>query len=74
MSNHTSTAPATPADAPLLVDAKRAAAMLSISPRTLWALTNCGDIRCVRIGRAVRYDPADLTAYCEAHKRRGVKP
>ncbi len=61
----------TPADDRLLVDAKRAAAMLSISPRTLWTLTNCGDIPCVRIGRAVRYDPRDLACYIDTQKHRG---
>lgn len=51
---------------PILVDAKRAAAMLSISPRKLWELTNCGAIERVRIDRAVRYRVADLEAWVAA--------
>ena len=50
----------------LLVDARRAAAMLAISPRTLWSLTNNGEIQHVRIGRAVRYSVEDLRKWVEA--------
>lgn len=39
----------------LLVDAGEAARILSIGKRKLWSETNCGNIPCVRIGRAVRY-------------------
>ena len=47
--------------APLLLDAKAAAKALSISERTLWGLTEPrGPIRCIRIGRAVRYSPGEL--------------
>src|SRR5262245_29013350 len=47
--------------APMLVDARTAARLLAISERSLWALTAPrGPIACVRIGRAVRYDPRDL--------------
>jgi excisionase family DNA binding protein len=45
---------------PLLVDAREAARLLSISPRALWQLTNQGDMPVIRIGRAVRYDVAAL--------------
>lgn len=62
----------TPADAPLLVDARTAARMLSISPRLLWALTNRGEVPHVRVARRVLYSPADLASYIEAQKRRGV--
>ena len=40
---------------PLLLRPKEAARTLAISPRSLWTLTNCGQIPCVRFGRAVRY-------------------
>lgn len=56
----------------LLVDARAAANMLSISLRKLWSMTAGGELRAVRIGRLVRYDPADLRAYIEKHK--GGKP
>ena len=52
----------------LLVNAKRAAEMLSISPRTLWSLTNARQIPHIRIGRALRYSVADLDAWIDARK------
>jgi excisionase family DNA binding protein len=58
---------------PLLVSPREAARMLSISPRTLWALTNVGTVRCVRIGRAVRYNPDDLKHYVAAQCEGGAK-
>ena len=57
---------------PLLWTAKRAAKALAISERKLWSLTNLGDIPSVRIGRAVRYDSADLAAYIDTHKIGGT--
>ena len=44
----------------LLLTAREAAATLSISERSLWGLTNQGLLRCVRIGRSVRYAVDDL--------------
>lgn len=52
-----------------LLTPKEAAALLSISERTLWTLTNNGEIPAVRIGRSVRYDPADLAAWIEQQKQ-----
>ena len=49
----------------LLVDAREAARMLSISTRTLWTFTNRGEIPCVRIGKAVRYSVNDLCQWVE---------
>lgn len=43
--------------------------LLGISPRTLWTITNAGDIPCIRIGRCLRYDEADLAAWIERKKR-----
>ena len=54
-----------------LVSAARAAQILAISPRKLWELSNCEKIRHLRIGRGVRYDVADLTAWIEALKEGG---
>lgn len=53
---------------PLLLRPSDAAHALAISPRKLWELTNRGELPAVRIGRAVRYDPCDLTAWIEAAK------
>lgn len=55
----------------LLITSREAAACMSISERTLWTLTNQGDLPCVRIGRSVRYDPRDLEAWIERHKSAG---
>lgn len=52
-----------------LLSAMQAAALLRISPRKLWELTNRGDIRSVPIGRRVLYDEDDLVAFVEALKR-----
>jgi excisionase family DNA binding protein len=54
--------------APLLVNAREAARLMSISTRKLWSMTAGGEIAAVRCGRAVRYDPIDLRAYIEKHK------
>jgi excisionase family DNA binding protein len=60
-----------PADSPpLLVDAKQAARLLCVSPRKLWSLTAGAEIRAVRIGRLVRYDPRDLAAFIERQRDR----
>jgi excisionase family DNA binding protein len=53
----------------LLLTAREAARALAISERTLWSLTNNGDIPSVRIGRAVRYDPRDLDRWIERQKQ-----
>ena len=52
----------------LLLKPREAAQSLAVSERTLWDLTNRGNLPCVRIGRAVRYDPADLIAWI-AHQK-----
>lgn len=39
--------------------------------KTLWSLTQNGQIPAVRIGRAVRYDPRDLAEWIEKSKIRG---
>ena len=66
------TPPATP-DVPLLIDARRASLILSISPRKLWELTNTREIPSLRIGRAVRYSPDDLREWIDVRKQRGVR-
>ncbi len=56
-----------------LLTARQAAEQLAISTRKLWELTQRRDIPSIRIGRSVRYAPADLAAYVDA-KRREVMP
>ena len=53
-----------------LLRLQEAADLLAVSTRTLWSLANRGDIRCVRIGRAIRFDPVDLRAFVEKQKSR----
>ncbi|MEX0701299.1 MAG: helix-turn-helix domain-containing protein [Planctomycetales bacterium] len=57
----------------LLLSPREAAEALSISPRSLWALSAPrGPIPTVRIGRSVRYSPTDLSAWIEAQKEGGA--
>jgi len=56
----------------LLLTAREAAEALAISPRKLWSMTNAGEIPCVRIGRSVRYDVADLREFIDAQKKGGA--
>ena len=56
---------------PMLLTARGAADTLAISPRKLWELTKGGSIPCVRIGRAIRYDPGDLRDWIGRQKSRG---
>ena len=52
----------------LLMTPRQAAEALSISPRKLWGLTASGEVRCVRIGRSVRYDRGDLQDWIDGNK------
>ncbi len=49
----------------ILLTTREAAKSLAISERTLWTLTQRGDLPCVRIGRSVRYSPRQLQAWIE---------
>ncbi len=53
-----------------LLTASDAAKALAISTNKLAELTKAGEIPCVRLGRAVRYDRKDLTALIERSKTR----
>lgn len=50
----------------LLIDAKAAAVMLAVGPRTLWKLTKCNAVPARRIGRSVRYCPTELRGWIAA--------
>lgn len=55
-----------PPPTPLAINLGEAARMLSISQRSLWALTEPrGPIPCVRLGRSVRYSVVALQCYLE---------
>lgn len=53
----------TPTPAALLVDARAACVMLALGSRRLWLLTNRRAIPCYRVGRSVRYAPAELARW-----------
>lgn len=59
------TGPATDAQLGQLLTSRETAGYLRISTRTLYTLTASGQLPAIRIGRAVRYRPADLAAYIE---------
>jgi len=52
-----------------LYDAKEVLVLLGgISARTLWGLTNAGKIKCVRIGRLIRYAASDVNRFIESSR------
>jgi excisionase family DNA binding protein len=57
----------------LLLTPPQAAKALAICQRKLWELTKRGIIRATRIGRAVRYDVRDLTAFVDRAKEGGAQ-
>ena len=71
MNENTMTATTDASDFKLLLTPRDAAKALSISERTLWSLTQRGDVPVVRLGRSVRYDPRDLTAFIDRMKAGG---
>ncbi len=57
-----------------LLKANEAAEQLAIGPRKLWELTNTGELKSIKIGRAVRYHPDDLADFIAKHRgRRGAR-
>lgn len=59
--------------APLLVSARDAAYLLSVSPRKLWAMTfeEAPGLPHVRCGRLVRYSPEELRRWIDAKTKGG---
>jgi excisionase family DNA binding protein len=54
---------------PRLLTAREVAELLGVSERTIWAIsTPRGSLRAVRIGKLVRFDPADALAFIESSK------
>ena len=53
-----------------LLNMQQVSEMLSLGKRKVWELTNCHELTCVRIGRAIRYRPQDVRAFIEAHRDR----
>ncbi|MFM7150806.1 MAG: helix-turn-helix domain-containing protein [Gemmataceae bacterium] len=59
---------------PLLVTARQGAKMLSISERTLWALSQQGTIPAVKLGKAVRYSVKVLETWVANQSIRSPAP
>lgn len=57
---------------PMLVGMADAAKMLGISTRTLWTLTNSGEIPHARIGRRVLLNVAALREWVDARTKGGA--
>lgn len=57
--------------APLLLTVRETAAALSVCEKTLWSLSRDGRLPRVLIGKAVRYDRADVLRFIEASKTGG---
>jgi len=57
---------------PMLVNAREASKAMGICERTLWHLTHRAGLPHVRIGRAVRYDPRDLSKWIARRKQGGT--
>jgi excisionase family DNA binding protein len=51
-----------------LLDCREASAALCVSGRTLRREVEAGRIRCVRIGRRLLFDPADVARFVAARK------
>jgi len=64
--------PPTRALAPLgpgdrLLTPREAAALFGVSLRTIRRLVGAGELRCVRVGRLVRFHPGDVSRWLSAH-------
>lgn len=47
------------------------AAILRLSPRTVWSYTADGSLPTIRLGRSVRVTPADLEEFTRGRKKGG---
>ena len=56
----------------LLLTVRETAAMLSISERKLWNLTNENEIPAIRIGRSVRYSVEDVQQWIDTKRNEGT--
>ena len=66
LTNTPGAAPTLISAAPTLIKVPAACEYLCMSPRRLWTLTNNGAIPSRKIGRSVRYVPAELAAWVAA--------
>lgn len=57
----------------LLLKAREAAKALNVSERTLYGWTRRGLVRAVRVGRTLRYAPAELARFIETQTAGGER-
>ena len=57
-----------------LLTARQVAELMQISERSVWSLTNSGSLAAIRIGRLVRYSPADVQSWIERRRRPAAAP
>jgi excisionase family DNA binding protein len=58
--------------APILIDVRRASEALSLGRTTLYELIRSGQLRAVRVGRAVRFEVAELERFAAAQRKGGT--
>ena len=63
-----------PNNSTILLSSREAAKRLSISERTLWTLTDRGEIRCIRMGTAKRYPIIELERFIERKLLEQIDP
>jgi len=66
MNATTATAPVAP-----LLTVRQACQVLALGRQKLWSITANGDLKAVRIGRAVRYSPDDLADFIARNRHKG---
>ncbi len=47
---------------------------LGFSKQQVYALAAAGDLPSIKFGRAVRFEPEDVEAYIQVHRREGATP
>ena len=47
---------------------------LCFSKQQVYALAAAGDLPSIKFGRAVRFEPEDVEAYIQEHRREGATP
>lgn len=53
-----------------LLTAEEVATLLSVSRKSVYKWTEVGLLPCIRLGRAVRFDQADVEAFLQQAKQR----
>lgn len=54
-----------------LLSADQTGRLLGVTVRTLYTLSQRGELPCIKIGRSVRYDPRDIDQYIQRNRSTG---